>query len=174
MSALEELYNARNLQNNNVSNHRCVFLPKFHPESNPIERVWSRMKWYTRKHADGTIDKLRTLMEEGISQENLPLKLIRKYIRLCSAYLLAYEQGHDIVTANAYIKKTHRSHSRTIDAALDALHFPLEAVEDYNENDDENFENFNQVDELDDTDNADDNEDLLEDMNEMIEELYIK
>lgn len=177
LSALEELYTRRNYQNNNVSNHRCIFLPKFHPELNPIERVWSRMKWYTRKHADGTIDKLRMLMEEGIQQENLPLKLIRKYIRLCSAYLLAYDQGHDIVTANAHIKKyrSHRSHSRTTDAALDNLYFPSESlltgeisINDIDMSTDEDLPDVREYEMLDDS-----AEDVLEDMNDLVQELYI-
>ena len=32
----------------NETNHCCKFLTKFHPELNPIERVWSRMKWFIR------------------------------------------------------------------------------------------------------------------------------
>ena len=28
--------------------HFCIFLPKFHPELNFIERYWSRAKWYAR------------------------------------------------------------------------------------------------------------------------------
>ena len=28
--------------------HRCIFLPKYHCELNPIERVWGHAKKYTR------------------------------------------------------------------------------------------------------------------------------
>ena len=61
--ALEELYDKHNLQHH--KNHRCIYLPKFHPEFNPIERCWSRMKWYIRKYSDGTLTTLRRLLVES-------------------------------------------------------------------------------------------------------------
>jgi hypothetical protein len=57
-------------------------------ELNMIERVWSRMKWYFRKHADGSLE---TLERRGLSEDNLPLSLIRKYCRLLSANYIAYK-----------------------------------------------------------------------------------
>ena len=30
--------------------HIAVFLPKFHLEINPIERVWAQLKCYTKSH----------------------------------------------------------------------------------------------------------------------------
>ena len=41
------------------SSHTCVFIPKFHCELNPIERVWSQSKRYTRAYCDYTIASLR-------------------------------------------------------------------------------------------------------------------
>ena len=35
--------------------HYCIFLPKYHPELNFIERYWSRVKWYARQKCDQTI-----------------------------------------------------------------------------------------------------------------------
>ena len=76
-SGLEEIYINHNLLYN--KNHQLKFLPKFHPELNMIEKVWSRMKWYIRKHADGSLETLKRFMKTGLSEDNLPLSLIRKY-----------------------------------------------------------------------------------------------
>ena len=40
------------------------FLPKFHPELNPIERVWAQLKRYTRAHCKYSLPSL---------QKNIPL-----------------------------------------------------------------------------------------------------
>ena len=39
--------------------HICVFLPKFHPELNPIERVWAQLKHFTKGHCKYTLPSLR-------------------------------------------------------------------------------------------------------------------
>ena len=91
-----------------------------------IERVWSRMKWYLRKHADGTLEKLKVLMKRGLSEDNLPLRLIRKYCRLLTAYYIAYNEDKDIIEADAWIRKhrSHRGHSVLMDNRLEQLYFP--------------------------------------------------
>ena len=35
--------------------HIPVFLPKFHPELNPIERVWAQLKHYTKAYCKYTL-----------------------------------------------------------------------------------------------------------------------
>gem|GEM_PF-6246292 len=123
-SGLEEIYINHNATHN--KNHHLKFLPKFHPELNMIERVWSRMKWYLRKHADGTLEKLKVLMKRGLSEDNLPLRLIRKYCRLLTAYYIAYNEDKDIIEADAWIRKhrSHRGHSGLMDNRLEQLYFP--------------------------------------------------
>ena len=97
------------------TNHCCEFLPKFHPELNPIERVWSRMKWFVRQWVHGSMDTLTNLMLQGLSyptpnnMNNLTIKTIRKDLRLTHAYLLAYDEGLDIVAADDWLKR-RRSH----------------------------------------------------------------
>jgi transposase len=39
--------------------HIAIFLPKFHPELNPIERVWAQLKRYTKGHCKYSIQSLR-------------------------------------------------------------------------------------------------------------------
>jgi hypothetical protein len=124
-SGLEEIYMRHNAIYN--TNHSCKFLPKFHPELNPIERVWSRMKWHLRKYSTGKLKDLEVQMNEGLGERVLPVELIRRYIRLVTAYYLAYRDGKDVVAADAWIKKhrSHRGHSQKMDTELEQLYFPL-------------------------------------------------
>ena len=72
--------------------HKVAFLPKFYCELNFIERVWGRMKWFTRKHGDFTLGTLKKLVLLGLSDRNVPLELIRKYARISWRYMDAYRQ----------------------------------------------------------------------------------
>ena len=42
--------------------HRVLFLPKFHPELNPIERVWGKAKVYVKDKCDYTFNGLRNVI----------------------------------------------------------------------------------------------------------------
>jgi transposase len=123
-NGLEEVFLKHNKQYG--TNHICKLLPKFHPELNPIERCWSRLKAYIRKFNDGTLDTLKRLMVEGAKECNIPLCLIRKYIRLSEAYLIAYENGLNILQTTEWLKKhrSHRAHSEKMDDTLEQLYFP--------------------------------------------------
>ena len=39
--------------------HVPCFLPKFHPELNPIERVWAQLKRHTKAHCKYSLPSLR-------------------------------------------------------------------------------------------------------------------
>ena len=57
--------------------HYCIFLPKYHPELNFIERYWSRVKWYARQKCDQTKDGLRTATEEALSKKDRMVKVLQ-------------------------------------------------------------------------------------------------
>ena len=135
-SKIEEGYDGFN--NEHQTHYERVFLPKFHPELNPIERCWNVMKRYIRKYNDGTIATLRKNMDKGLSPAILPISLIRKYFRLTWAYLIAYENGLDMIEAEKLTKtyRSHRAYNPTLDEKLDALYKPLE-IKKIHENQDQ-------------------------------------
>jgi hypothetical protein len=132
VSGIEEAYSIYNRQHGTI--HFCIFLPKFHPELNFIERIWGRMKWYIRKHCDNRFDTMVINITASLSPENLPLATIRRFARTTFAYLYAYKNGMGIITAHDWVKRhrSHRGHSQQMDLALessldrelDALYYP--------------------------------------------------
>ena len=53
-----------------TNGYRGIFIPKFHCELNPIERVWAQSKKYTR-----------ALFFQGIPLDSVTLDSIRKFFR---------------------------------------------------------------------------------------------
>ena len=46
--------------------HVAFFLLKFHPEMNPIERVWAQSKRYTKSHCKYTLPSLHQMIPKGL------------------------------------------------------------------------------------------------------------
>ena len=61
--------------------HICVFLPKFHPELNPIERVWAQLKRYTKGHCKYTLPSLRKNIP--LSFDTVSLEKIKNHLSAC-------------------------------------------------------------------------------------------
>ena len=59
--------------------HKVLFLPKFHPELNPIERVWGKAKTYTCTNCDYTFDGLQRMVTPAL--ESVSLNTICKFFR---------------------------------------------------------------------------------------------
>ena len=54
--------------------HITVFLPKFHPELNPIERVWAQLKRYKKSNCKYSIQSLRKSISDSydsVALENI-------------------------------------------------------------------------------------------------------
>ena len=72
--------------------HRVMFLPKFHCELNPIERVWCQAKQFTRSHCDYSFPNLEKIIDEAL--DSVSLELMRKYFRKVREYHRAYREGN--------------------------------------------------------------------------------
>lgn len=139
-SGLEELLDQYNIDNN--KQHVLIFLPKYHPELNFIERVWGRMKWYVRRLNDGTDSSLRKLIVKSREADNLPLSMIRRFARCVWAYLISYKEGKTIQETDALVRKykSHRCVNNSLDHILYKLYFPDDKI--YEENDQQPTESY--------------------------------
>ena len=94
------------------SGHTCVFIPKFHCELNPIERVWSQRKRYTRAYCDYAIGSRIPLGLKSVSKDN-----IVNYVHRCGNYMFAYLEGSAVgqeleKKIKFYKSQTYSSHRR--------------------------------------------------------------
>ena len=71
--------------------HITVFLPKFHPELNPIERVWAQLKRYTKSHCKYSIQSLRKSIPD--SYDSVSLENIQNHFRKVRHYMFGYLEG---------------------------------------------------------------------------------
>ena len=103
--------------------HLCIFLPKFHPELNFIERYWSRVKWYARKNSDGTVKGMKATADMALGEEACDLALIRRYARTSWRWVGAYDKGLDGVLACWAVRKSkcHRCVTDAVDREVNLL-----------------------------------------------------
>lgn len=71
--------------------HTALFLPKFHPELNPIERVWAMSKQYTKVYCKYTLPSLRNTIPLGLN--SVMVENIKNFHRKCCHYMYAYLDG---------------------------------------------------------------------------------
>ena len=109
--------------------HLCIFLPKYHPELNAIERYWSRIKLHTREHCDGTKQRTKKEADLALNGANNDLALIRRYFRTAWRWIDAYSRGLDGVLALFAVTKSkkHRGVTDAVDRAVNALAVTREA-----------------------------------------------
>ena len=87
--------------------HICIFIPKFHCELNPIERVWCHAKKHVRANSNSTILRLRKLVPESLS--TVDVTLIKNFFATISDYERGYWEGHSAFDIKCAVK-TYKSH----------------------------------------------------------------
>ena len=87
-----------------------MFIPKFHCELNPIERVWGQAKVYSRKHSNFTLACLRQIVDPAL--DSISTDLIRKYFRKVQDYETAYLEGKKAGKELEKAIKVYKSHRR--------------------------------------------------------------
>jgi hypothetical protein len=83
----------------------CHFLPKFHPEMNPIEYFWAWIKRWFQERSNGTWQKAKNLVAEVLRL--CPLPTIRRFFRRADRYASVYRLGATGVVAEFAVKKYH-------------------------------------------------------------------
>lgn len=86
----------------------CLFLPKFHPELNPIEMYWGWVKRYYRERTNGNFKTARKVLEEALAA--CPLTVIWRFFLRTFRYGSVYRQGATGLLAEFAVKKytSHR------------------------------------------------------------------
>jgi hypothetical protein len=97
-----------------------IFLPKFHPELNPIERFWAYLKRLAREVCDYSLKSLLELIP--LIYAGTSVKTIRSHYYVAWAYLDAYNAGvHGFMSYRSLKKELrHRGVSSTLDEILQA------------------------------------------------------
>ena len=105
------------------SGHTCVFIPKFHCELNPIERVWSQSKCYTRAYCGYTISSLRRTIPLGL--KSVSKKNIANYVNRCRNYMWPCTHKPTLRRIFFYTAKRHISWR----ACCDFFHPPTKSYD---------------------------------------------
>lgn len=90
--------------------HQAFFLPKFHPEMNPIERVWGQAKRYTKAYCNYSFPSLRKTIPVGL--DYVTVDNIVKFHRKARDYMFAYFEGHVAGQKLEKQIKKYKSHRR--------------------------------------------------------------
>ena len=86
-----------------------MFIPKFHSDLNPIERVWGRAKVYARNHCNYSFAGLQSTVTAAL--KSVSLDAICKYFWKSRDYIHAYREGISGFQANDAVKN-YKSHRR--------------------------------------------------------------
>ncbi|CAB1106199.1 unnamed protein product [Ectocarpus sp. CCAP 1310/34] len=71
--------------------HICIFLAKYHPELNAIERYWGYVKHLLRLSCEYSLPHMLEILPGALS--GVPLGFVRGWSRVTWLYLEAYDEG---------------------------------------------------------------------------------
>ena len=106
-----------------AAGHKVIFLPKYHPELNFIERIWGHFKRWLRSHCEYNMSGLWTNLGKVCSEEITPLSMIRKFARTSWRWMDCYRRGLslELTTFATKVYHGHRCVPPTMDALVDEL-----------------------------------------------------
>ena len=90
--------------------HTALFLPKFHPGLNPIERVWGQAKHYSKAHCNYLLLSLRKVIQPAV--DFVTLDNIKNFNRKARDYMFAYFEGYIAGPKIGEHLKKYKSHRR--------------------------------------------------------------
>lgn len=150
--------------------HHALFLPKFHCELNPVERIWATAKRYTRERCKFRLKHLRKLIPKSLSLRRISLFEIQSYFQHCGAWVAAYAKGLGYTAARDEVKagRKQRQAARAERAKADKIgSTPLEGDDSNNSSSSSSSDNEDSTGSADDserdadTDSSDSDEEVL-------------
>jgi hypothetical protein len=106
-----------------VRGHSCLFLPKFHPELNPIEHYWGWVKCYFHERCKENYAAARKLLDEALNA--CTVMIIQWFFRHVHRYMSVYSLGTTELLIEFAVKKYHSYRGVT---TRDLLRFPGRAA----------------------------------------------
>ena len=89
---------------------KSYYIPKFHCELNPIERVWGQSKKYTRAHCNYSFVGLENTLEQSL--DSIPIDTIQRFFRKMRDYMTAYREGLTLGPQMEAALKQYKSHRK--------------------------------------------------------------
>ena len=99
--------------------HKVIFLPKYHPELNFIERFWAYVKGWLRKNCKYNMKGLWENFDKVFDGTVIPLSLIRKFARTSWRWMDCYRRGMSL-ELTTFATKVYHGH-RQVPPRMDDL-----------------------------------------------------
>ena len=92
-----------------AAGHKCIFLPPYHCELNPIEMFWCWSKYQTRRECNYTFNGLQDKVPKIV--ESCSISIIRRHANHCIKYMKLYKEGL-FGKELEYAMKLYKSHRK--------------------------------------------------------------